>query len=115
MFERLTVTLQMKGKPVHLQIWDTAGGCAGLGAGRGGGGTPDAQEPSPTPFLLDQGGQRISQEQVLAEIRGPPQEPESSLLLRLLPPPTQGSPLCPGDQRSPELFALEGGLFWPPK
>lgn len=45
----------------------------------------------------------------------PRQEPESSLLLRLLPPPTQGSPLCPGDQRSPELFALEGGLFWPPK
>ncbi|XP_053518853.1 rho-related GTP-binding protein RhoD isoform X2 [Artibeus jamaicensis] len=24
-FERLTVNLQMKGKPVHLQIWDTAG------------------------------------------------------------------------------------------
>ncbi|XP_037373382.1 rho-related GTP-binding protein RhoD [Talpa occidentalis] len=24
-FERLSVNLQMKGKPVHLQIWDTAG------------------------------------------------------------------------------------------
>ncbi|XP_074192859.1 rho-related GTP-binding protein RhoD isoform X2 [Rhinolophus sinicus] len=24
-FERLTVNLQIKGKPVHLQIWDTAG------------------------------------------------------------------------------------------
>lgn len=34
-FERLTVNLQIKGKPVHLQIWDTAGGCARLGGGAG--------------------------------------------------------------------------------
>ena len=35
-FERLTVNLQMKVKPVHLQIWDTAGGCSGLGEVQGG-------------------------------------------------------------------------------
>lgn len=28
-FERINVNLQMKGKPVDLQIWDTAGGCRG--------------------------------------------------------------------------------------
>lgn len=30
-FERYNATLQMKGKPVHLQIWDTAGKCGTFG------------------------------------------------------------------------------------
>lgn len=33
-FERYNVTLQMQGKPVHLQIWDTAGRWEALGAGK---------------------------------------------------------------------------------
>lgn len=33
-FERYNVTLQMQGKPVHLQIWDTAGRWGALGAGK---------------------------------------------------------------------------------
>lgn len=39
-FERLTVNLQIKGKPLNLQIWDTAGGCAGCRRDKGGGGPP---------------------------------------------------------------------------
>lgn len=68
-FERLNVNLQMKGKPVNLQIWDTAGRCAGLGVGWKEG--PRCWEPSPTPFLLNQQGQPISRGQVWARIRAP--------------------------------------------
>ena len=45
-FERLAVNLQVKGKPIHLQIWDTAGGCrAGGGAGWEEGPHPLPSEP----------------------------------------------------------------------
>ena len=73
-FERLAVNLEMKGKPLNLQIWDTAGGCAGLQEGHVGGGAPHAQEPRPAPFLLTREAQPISpisKGQVLARIRVP--------------------------------------------
>lgn len=41
-FERYNVTLQMQGKPVHLQIWDTAGKWGALG-GRKEKGSPSGQ------------------------------------------------------------------------
>ena len=57
-FERLGVNLQVKGKPVHLQIWDTAGGCR-AGEGQGG-------RRGTTPFLLNQGGRAASRGRVSA-------------------------------------------------
>lgn len=56
-FERLGVNLQMKGGPVHLQIWDTAGGC------RAGGGAEREEG--------NQGGPLISKGQAWARIRVP--------------------------------------------
>lgn len=44
-FERLNVDVQMKGKPVTLQIWDTAGGCAGAWEGQGRRRGPRCWEP----------------------------------------------------------------------
>ena len=68
MFERVTVNLQMKGKPLNLQIWDTAGGYAGL---RGREGSLTCPEAKPYSFLLNQGGQPITKGQVLARVRVP--------------------------------------------
>lgn len=70
-FERLSVNLQMKGNPVELQIWDTAGGCARARGGTGWKERPRCWEPSPTPFLLNRGGPAISKGQVWARIRAP--------------------------------------------
>lgn len=72
-FERLTVNLQIKGKPLNLQIWDTAGGCAGCRTDEGGG-APHAQKPSPAPFVPNQRSPASLtnlQGRVLATIRVP--------------------------------------------
>lgn len=70
-FERLTVNLQMKGKPVDLQIWDTAGGCASLGEEQGGRRGPRYPAAKPYSLSLNRGGQQVSKGQVRARIRAP--------------------------------------------
>lgn len=47
-FERFNVTLQVKGEPVELQIWDTAG-VQGPGRDRVEGGAPAAGSQAPLP------------------------------------------------------------------
>lgn len=55
-FERLAVNLQVKGKPVQLQIWDTAGGHrAGGGAGWEEGPCPLSSEPGRSSSLQGMG------------------------------------------------------------
>lgn len=98
-FERLTVNLQMKGKPVNLQIWDTAGGCAKLGEG--------PQMPESVPHSLPSETGRPTDLQGTG--LGPPGTPTllASAPVCCLPHPRAAHGVLE-TRGSPEFFALEG-------
>lgn len=96
-FERYSASRQMKGKAVHLQIWDTAGawGACGGGAGAEQGPRDEPQLPPSEPG----GSLKGSQGTGVGRGWGAP----------CLPPPLQDSPLSPG------LSAFRNDLSWLPQ